>query len=90
MDELNVEHRLSMLEQDTKSVHRRLNNLEKLVECVHTIATETKAMREDLNATSERVDEIERRPMKRYETVVTSIITGLITTTIGILIGLLF
>ena len=90
IDEVQIEHRLSSLEQDEKSVHRRLDNLEKLVESVHIIATETKAMREDLNDTIERVNEIERRPARRYDTIVTAILTGAITGIIGVLIGLIF
>ena len=90
IDEVKLEHRLSTLEQDGKATHRRLDNLEKLVESVHIIASETKAMREDLNNTVERVDEIERRPQKRYDTLITAAITGAVTSIIGLLVGLLF
>ena len=87
IDEVQVEHRLSLLEQDGKSVHRRLDNLEHLVESVHIIATETKAMREDLNNTVERVDEIERKPQKRYDTIVTAIITTIVGIVVGYFLG---
>ena len=78
-----IRERLAAIEQDGKSVHRRLDNLEKLVEDVHTIAVETKAMREDVNGITERVNEIERRPGKRIETAITAIITAIV----GIVIG---
>lgn len=78
-----MRERLSALEQDEKSVHRRLENLEKLTKSVHIIATETKAMRGDVNGLANRVDEIEKVPKKRYETAVTAIIT----TIIGIVVG---
>ena len=78
-----IRERLATLEQDGKSVHRRLNNLEKLTESVHIIATETKAMREDVNSVTKRVDEIERRPAKRYETIVAAIITAVISLIVG-------
>lgn len=87
IDEVEVEHRFSLLEQDQKSVHRRLDNLEKLVESVHTIATETKAMRRDMNDITDRVDEIERRPQKRYETLVTAIITALVGAIVGYILN---
>ena len=48
-----------------------------MTESVHIIATETKAMREDVNDITERVDEIEKKPNKRYETVVTAVINGI-------------
>lgn len=86
----NLEHdipkmreRLSALEQDEKSVHRRLGNLEQLTESVHVIATETKAMRGDVNGLANRVDEIEKVPKKRYETA----ITAFITTVVGVVVG---
>lgn len=83
MDELNVEHRLSILEQSGKSVNRRLDNLEKLVESVHIIATETKAMREDINNIDDRVGVIEHKPQKRLDTIVTAVITAIIGACIG-------
>ena len=78
--------RLTAVEQSTKSAHHRLDSLDKLTESVHIIATETKAMREDVNDITERVDEIEKRPNKRYETVVGAILTALV----GVLIGYFF
>ena len=59
--------RLTAVEQSTKSAHHRIDGIEKLTESVHIIATETKAMREDVNDITSRVDEIEKRPTKRYE-----------------------
>ena len=70
--------RLTAVEQSTKSAHHRLDSLDKLTESVHIIATETKAMRGDVNDITERVDEIEKRPTKRYETVVTAINTAIV------------
>lgn len=81
--EIEIRERLSAVEQDGKSVHRRLGNLEKLVESVHVIATEVKAMREDMNDVTCRVEEIERRPRKRYDTIITAVITSII----GVIVG---
>jgi len=83
MDEVKITERIAVTEQDLRSVHRRIDNLEKLTESVHVIATELKAMREDVSDIMTRVDEIERKPTKRYETIITSIITAVI----GIIIG---
>lgn len=46
--------RLSAVEQSTKSAHHRIDGIEKLTESVHIIATETKAMREDVNDITSR------------------------------------
>ena len=80
---MNQRERVAKLEQDSKSVHHRLDNLEGLVESVHVIATETKAMREDMNSLTGRIEEIEQRPGKRYDTAVAALITA----AMGILAG---
>ena len=81
--------RLTAVEQSTKSAHHRIDTLVKLTESVHIIATETKAMREDVNDITERVDEIEKKPNKRYETVVTAVITALVGGLIGYFVKML-
>lgn len=87
MDTVEMHERVATLENDKKSVHRRLDNLEKLVESVHTIATETKAMREDMNNYNERLKEIEQRPYKRYDTFITAVITAIAGGIIGYFIN---
>ena len=81
--------RLTAVEQSTKSAHHRIDGIEKLTESVHIIATETKAMREDVNDITSRVDEIEKRPNKRYETVVGAILTALVGGLIGYFVKML-
>ena len=81
--------RLTAVEQSTKSAHHRIDTLDKLTESFHVIATETKAMREDVNDITSRVDEIEKRPTKRYETVVGAIITVLVGAVIGYVVKML-
>ena len=46
-------------------------------------------MREDVNDITERVDEIEKKPNKRYETVVTAVITALVGGLIGYCVKML-
>lgn len=83
MDEINIIERLATAEQNLKSVNRRIDNLEQLTESVHIIATEMKAMREDVNNITLRVDEIEKRPVRRYESIVIAVITAVIGAVIG-------
>ena len=89
VDDKELWERLTVVEQSTKSAHHRLDSLYKLTESVHIIATETKAMREDVNDITERVDEIEKKPNKRYETVVAAIITALVGGLIGYFVKML-
>lgn len=88
-DDKELWERLTVVEQSTKSAHHRLDSLDRLTESVHIIATETKAMREDVNDITERVDEIEKRPNKRYETVVGAILTALVGGLIGYFVKML-
>lgn len=89
VDDKELWERLTVVEQSTKSAHHRIDTLDKLTESVHVIATETKAMREDVNDITSRVDEIEKRPTKRYETVVGAIITVLVGAVIGYVVKML-
>ena len=89
VDDKELWERLTVVEQSTKSAHHRLDSLDKPTESVHIIATETKAMREDVNDITERVDEIEKKPNKRYETVVAAIITALVGGLIGYFVKML-
>lgn len=88
-DDKELWERLTVVEQSTKSAHHRLDSLDKLTESVHILAVETKAMREDVSDITSRVDEIEKKPNKRYETIVTAIITTFIGGLIGYLIKML-
>ncbi len=88
--------RLTKGEASMKSAHHRIDNLEKLIESVNKMAvsinqivTELKAMRLDVNDVTGRVEEIEKKPIKRYETVVTTILTALCSGGVGCLLGLI-
>lgn len=87
-NEVNIRERLAAIEQDGKSVHRRLDNLEGLVESVHIIATETKAMREDVNTLDSRVGEIESKPAKRFDSIINMILTAIISGAVGYLMAM--
>jgi chromosome segregation ATPase len=76
--------RLTKVEASIKSAHHRIDSLEKLAESVNKmaistnrIATETKALREDYAKAEERIGELEKKPIKRYETAITALITAL-------------
>ncbi len=81
--------RLVEVEQQSKSNTKRLDNLESKVDDIHNltlsvreIATEMKAMREDMNNIDKRVLAIEDKPNKKLDSmwgyIVSAIISGLI------------
>jgi uncharacterized coiled-coil DUF342 family protein len=86
--------RLTAGEQSIKSAHHRIDSLEKLADSVHNlalatskVADETKALREDYEEADERIGTLESKPVKRYETFITALLTGLGTGLIGYYLG---
>lgn len=79
--------RMTAVEASAKQAHKRLDEIAKLTESVHVIATETRAMREDLNSVRDRVDEIEARPVKRYDFVVDTVIKVILSGTVGFMVS---
>jgi len=80
-----IRERLATVEQDEKSMHRRLDNLERMVEGIHTLANtcvelagELKAMRKDVNEIDDRLGVVEETPKKWYETAIKASITAII------------
>ena len=71
-------HRLESLEADVKQISE-------LVSSVRVLAVNMEAMNKELAKQGERLEKIEERPAKRWDSVITGIITGIV----GILIGLL-
>ena len=76
--------RLTAGESSIKSAHHRIDNLEKMADSVNKIAistnqiaTETKALREDYVKADERIEVLEKKPIKRYETFITAFLTAI-------------
>ena len=76
--------RLTAGEASIKSAHHRIDSLEKIANSMHEISISTsqtvaeiKALREDFKKADERIDKLEEKPIKRYETFITAGITAL-------------
>jgi tetrahydromethanopterin S-methyltransferase subunit G len=79
-----------------KSAHHRLDKLEtdigeikELTIAVKEIAMETKANREDVNKMNERLENIEQKPAKNWDKVITTIIGTVVGAIAGGIIGLI-
>ena len=80
MDEnrhIEITERLTKLEFSTKSAHHRLDEVQDIVNAIRDMAFEVKHMREELNSVIERMDAFEKQPLKRYNLIITTIITAL-------------
>jgi len=73
-----VWERLTAAEQGIKSAHHRLDSLEKLTQSVSDMVGEVKHMREDLNAVKGDVDVLKAKPARRYELIVTCLISAIV------------
>lgn len=88
--EINIEHRLTEVEQRSKSNAHRLEALEKEQEAIHSMAAslqlmaaeqkhQTKAIesvKTDVGRLESKVDVLERKPAKRWEGLVDKLIWG--------------
>lgn len=83
------------MEHEIDEINRRLDKLENIFDTVNNLtvqieklALETKFMREDYNELSSRVFSLEQKPVKRYDSAITTVITTLIGAIIGALVAL--
>ena len=79
MDENNVmiRERLTALESLCGTLQKRLEHIEELVESVQKMTVEMQHMREDLNRMSAELTEIENRPAKRWDAVISAVLGAL-------------
>lgn len=87
--------RLTAGEASIKSAHHRIDalqemsaNIKDLVVVTAQLATEMKALREDSEKTEKRIETLESKPVKRYETFVTACLTAVAGGIVGYLINI--
>ena len=78
------------MEEQIKSLDRRMGNLEKLTESVQTLAlsvqelaTKQTSTEHDVEALTNEVAEIRDKPAKRWDAIVAALIAGLVGAGIG-------
>ena len=72
--------------RDLKKVFDKINNIAMSTE---KLAIEMKYMREEQTKQDKRIADLEEKPVKRYDTVVTCIITGVVGAIVGFVVSLL-
>lgn len=90
--EINIEHRLTEVEQRAKSNTNRLNEHDEILKsnsemigAIKELATEVKYMRGDLNETVERLNKLEGKDGDKWDKFKWLIVTGLVTLILGYL-----
>lgn len=87
---LEIEHRLTEVEQRSKSNTKRLDEHDEeikensnLIGAIKELATEVKYMREDLNETIARLNKLESKDGEKWDKFKWLIIAGLVTIILG-------
>ncbi len=86
-EEKKVWIKLTELESSCKSAHKRLDHIEEIVESIQAIVLEVKYMREDLNTVTNKVNEIESKPQKRWDALIAAAISAAASGVIGFVIA---
>ena len=96
IDYIQLEHRLTQVEQRSQSNTHRLDEAEAelkdirdLVSSVRELAVEVKHMRENVNDTIGRLDKLEGKDGESWNKVKWIIITGIVTAVLGYFLGTL-
>lgn len=105
MNEIEVEHRITEVEQRTKSNTHRLDKLEPIVDEIHTMSNTMVQLVQEVKHTNEavgnldakvermdgRVDEMEKAPAKKWNNAKQTVLNTVLGAVIGFLIaGLLW
>lgn len=92
--EVKIEHRLTEVEERAKSNAHRINELEKrqdnlddLVSTVKVLADREERVEGDVREIKDDVKSIKDKPAKRWESVVTQIITILVAAIVGFILA---
>ena len=72
--EKEIVERLTAVEQSVKSLHKRQDHSDQLVESVAKMASKMEHMSKELDDVSEKVNDLESKPAKRWESVIAAII----------------
>jgi tetrahydromethanopterin S-methyltransferase subunit G len=101
MDEKDIEHRLTEVEQRSKSNAHRIDDLEETTKAINSLATsmqvmvseqkhQTSAMTEikaDVAKLDSKVETIERKPAKRWDSLVNQLITIIVAAVAGFILA---
>ena len=91
-----IRERLSAGEQSIKSAHHRIDdveekqdNLAELVSTVKVLADREARVEDDVTEIKTDVKELKEKPIKRYDTVITTILTALCSGMVGYVLSLI-
>ena len=78
-----------IVKDDIKELHKVYDLVQRQIVATEKLALEIKYLREDQKDANERIKALEERPNKRYDTVVTQIISTIIALIIGVIAAII-
>lgn len=78
-----------LVKEDIKELHKVYDLIQRQIIATEKLALEIKYLREDQKNANERIKALEERPNKRYDTIVTQIISNIIALTIGVIAAII-
>ena len=78
-----------VVKDDIKELHKVYDLVQRQIVATEKLALEIKYLREDQKNANERIKALEERPNKRYDTVVTQIISTIIALIIGVIAAII-
>lgn len=84
--DINYAEKIAHMEENLKSAHKRLDEIGELTQSVYELAASIKAMQRDITDMSGRIKTIEEKPAKRWDLIVSTVITAIVGVVIGYLV----
>lgn len=82
-----IVERITAAEQAVKAAQHQINEMKELTSSIHELASEVRYMRNDINKMQSDIDELKAKPAKRYDLIVTAIISALSSGVVGFAIS---
>lgn len=78
-----------LVKDDIKELHKVYDLVQRQIIATEKLALEIKYLREDQKDANERIKALEERPNKRYDTIVTHIISNIIALVVGVIAAII-
>lgn len=85
--DINYAEKIAHMEESLKSANKRIDELGELTQSVYELASSIKIMQSNIADMSGRIKTIEEKPAKRWELIVSTVITTIVGIVIGALVG---
>ena len=82
-DIVDIAKELVTVKNSVKSAHKRLDDMNKLIESIRDVATEIKYLRDDVNKLSADIENVKNRPANFWDKLIGAIVGAFATGLVG-------